>query len=124
MEHKFWLTEDSKMMCVAWRDKKANKPVFVTSTKGKVENVAVIHSYNFSRNGCDRADQMLSQTNDRKKYKGLKMFKLRLVDELCEVAATLLQIQHSKYLQNQVVPKLQILLNALKAANNNSVDTR
>ena len=132
MEHKFWLSEDNKMMCVAWRDKKANKPVYVTSTKGKVENVtvkgkqkpAVIHSYNFSMNGCDRADQMvgyyglqtrkskkwwkkifywileitcsnayilcqLSQENERKKYKGLKIFKLRLIDELCEFAATL-----------------------------------
>ncbi|GFS26701.1 PiggyBac transposable element-derived protein 4 [Elysia marginata] len=27
--------------------------------------------------------------HDRKKYKGLKIFKLHLVDELCEVAATL-----------------------------------
>ena len=41
MEHKFWLSEDNKMMCVAWRDKKANKPVYVTTTKGKVENVTV-----------------------------------------------------------------------------------
>ncbi|KAK3793939.1 hypothetical protein RRG08_028086 [Elysia crispata] len=31
----------------------------------------------------------LSQTNERKKYQGLKAFKLRLIDELCKVAATL-----------------------------------
>ena len=116
------------MMCVAWRDKKANKPVIVMSTKAEVvsgkEKPGVVHSYNFNMNGCDRADQMvgyyglhsrqshkwwkklfywlleitcsnayilycLSHPNLKKNEKGLKKFKFQLIEDLCQVAATL-----------------------------------
>ena len=56
MESRFWLEENNTMMCVAWRDKKANKRVIVMSTKAEVVSVVdkvkekpgVIHSYNFN----------------------------------------------------------------------------
>lgn len=85
LESKYWGQEDGKMLCVAWRDKKANKPVILVSTKAKAENVpvkgkpkpAAIHEYNFNMNGCDRADQMIGyyglQNRKTKKW-GKKIF--------------------------------------------------
>lgn len=69
MESKYWMEEEGKMLCVAWRDKKANKPVILVSTNAKAEGAevaggkekpAAIHSYNFNMNRCDHADQMVN----------------------------------------------------------------
>lgn len=69
LESKYWVEQEGKMLCVAWRDKKANKPVILVSTNAKAESIEVaggktkpsaIHDYNFNMNGCDRADQMIN----------------------------------------------------------------
>lgn len=74
-EAKFFRCDEGILLC-AWKDKKARKPVIIVSTyskkseseavskKGKVvRKPDVVHDYNFSMNGCDRMDQMLSYYN-------------------------------------------------------------
>ena len=75
-ESKFYRSEKGILLC-AWKDKKARKPVIAVSTyavksesevtnkSGKVTTKPdIIHDYNFSMNGCDRSDQMLSYYNN------------------------------------------------------------
>lgn len=75
-ESKFYRSEKGILLC-AWKDKKARKPVVIVSTyavksesevtnkSGKVTTKPdIIHDYNFSMNGCDRSDQMLSYYNN------------------------------------------------------------
>ena len=71
-ELKSFFNADSSILCVAWRDKKANKYVVVARTSetteqcqvnrrlGTVEMPSVINSYNHNMNGCGRVDQSLS----------------------------------------------------------------
>ena len=74
-ESKYFRCDEGILLC-AWKDKKARKPVVAVSTystkgesqvttkKGKeVTKPDVINDYNFSMNGCDRMDQMLSYYN-------------------------------------------------------------
>ena len=78
-ESKYYRSEKGILLC-AWKDKKARKPVFAVSTyavksesnvtnkSGKVTTKPdIIHDYNFSMNGCDRSDQMLSYYNNFKR---------------------------------------------------------
>ncbi|KAI8775184.1 piggyBac transposable element-derived protein 4 [Biomphalaria glabrata] len=67
MQSKYWMLQD-KILCLTWKDKKAKKPVILASTSATAEDVTVqrgkvkpgaIHAYNYSMNGCDRADQMI-----------------------------------------------------------------
>lgn len=64
---------DNGLMVVMWKDKKAKKPVILTSTKFCKNDIDVtnkngevtckpeaIHYYNMSMNGCDRSDQLIS----------------------------------------------------------------
>lgn len=132
-ESKYWMSSENKILCVAYRDKKAKKQVVMVTTKGHVDEPvedggevkpSVIQAYNFSMNGCDRADQMvgyyglhkrrskkwwkkiffwvmeiacvnayilysLSRAGQTKKI-GLKKFKHRLIDQLCESAAAIM----------------------------------
>ena len=78
-ESKYYRSEKGILLC-AWKDKKARKPVIIVSTyavksesdvtnkSGKVKTQPdIIHDYNFSMNGCDRSDQMLSYYNNFKR---------------------------------------------------------
>jgi len=80
METNYYKNEEMNILLVAWKDKKSKKPCVVLSTKGEtgsvmrteglraVEKPSIVHAYNMSMNGCDRADQMLSyySTHNRK----------------------------------------------------------
>ena len=62
------------MVCILENKKKWWKKIFYWMLKITCSNSYIL---------CQ-----LSQKNERKKYQHLKAFKLRLIDELCEVAAT------------------------------------
>ena len=75
-ESKFYRCDESGILLCGWKDKKARNPVIavstfsvkkeseVTSKKGKqVTKPDIIHDYNFSMNGCDRMDQIISYYN-------------------------------------------------------------
>ena len=89
LELKYWRDEDGTgpNLVVAWRDKKASKPVVAISSfhdnttveknrrfGNAVRMPTVISDYNNSMNGCDRADQSISYycSFDRKSYKWWK----------------------------------------------------
>ncbi|CAG5121162.1 unnamed protein product [Candidula unifasciata] len=66
LEMKWYMHETDRILCVAFKDKKAKKEVIVVSTHAEVATVptkkgiikpAVIDSYNQSMNGCDLLDQ-------------------------------------------------------------------
>uniref|UniRef100_A0A0B7B5W3 PiggyBac transposable element-derived protein domain-containing protein n=1 Tax=Arion vulgaris TaxID=1028688 RepID=A0A0B7B5W3_9EUPU len=65
-ESKWFLDEAKRVMCVAWRDKKAKKHCVLASSLASAENVVgndkpfVIDCYNQSMNGCDKADQNIA----------------------------------------------------------------
>lgn len=88
-ESKFFMNEDKTVVVVSWRDKKAAKSVTAVSTKGdtsvihqinkrreQVSKPTIIDSYNWSMNGCDKMDQLVSyygmyQRKTRKWWKKL-----------------------------------------------------
>ena len=64
----YWSTAEGKYLGLAFRDKKAKKPVLMVTnsgssasatTKSGTEKPSVVHAYNQYINGCDKADQML-----------------------------------------------------------------
>ena len=74
-ESVYYRSDEGILLC-AWKDKKARKPVVAVSTfavksesevvtkRGKeVTKPDMIHDYNYSMNGCDRMDQMISYYN-------------------------------------------------------------
>ncbi|XP_005099007.1 piggyBac transposable element-derived protein 4 [Aplysia californica] len=111
-ECKWYLTshKDVDILCAAWWDKKADKPVVICSTRSSVQMVtqvirrnttekpAVIQSYNENINGCDRADQQsghygLFSRKTVKWWKKLFYFML----ELCQTNAHVLySLSHEK----------------------------
>ncbi|GFN77996.1 PiggyBac transposable element-derived protein 4 [Plakobranchus ocellatus] len=67
-QSRYWKQNDGKIICCAFKDKKAKKHVTMVSTKTIVANVEVrpgvskpqvVHTYNQFMNGCDRSDQSL-----------------------------------------------------------------
>ncbi|XP_035824731.1 piggyBac transposable element-derived protein 4-like [Aplysia californica] len=75
LEHKetrWYMGDDNKILCVAWRDKKAKKPCVLVSTNanaemktvrangGEASKPAMVVEYNQAMNGFDAADQNIS----------------------------------------------------------------
>ena len=103
METVFFRSSQDILLAM-WQDKKAKKPVIVVSTKfdnsivdvaGKYGKVTrkpeVVHKYNFSMNGCDRLDQLVSYYSnlDRKTIKWWKRIFIWLL-EVTQVNAYIL----------------------------------
>lgn len=94
---RWFRSEDQKVLCVAWRDKKAKKPCVLVSTESSVKTVSVrrkqgsvdlpevVHSYNKTMNGCDRVDQAVAYYGQfsRKTKKWWKCIFLWLL-EICQ----------------------------------------
>ncbi|GFO02855.1 hypothetical protein PoB_002936000 [Plakobranchus ocellatus] len=82
-----YFSEDNKILCVAFKDKKAKKPCVLVTTNSamgmeqgqssrnrETTKPIPILEYNCKMNGCDSADQMAGYYNafDRKSYKWWK----------------------------------------------------
>lgn len=107
LEHKqsrWYRSEDGEILCVAWRDKKAKKPMILVSTNASVNTInvtrkrgtqvempTIVHDYNMSMNGCDRVDQSVSYYGQftRKTRKWWKRIFLWLL-EICQTNAYIL----------------------------------
>ena len=98
-ESRLYRDNKSGILCVAWRDKKAEKPCILVSTKAIVQDMTItwkrgnevtlpslIHDYNQSMNGCDRVDQSVSYYGQftRKTIKWWKRIFFWLM-EICQV---------------------------------------
>ncbi|XP_035825493.1 piggyBac transposable element-derived protein 4-like [Aplysia californica] len=110
-ERSWYYAPEDEVLCVAWKDKKAKKPVVVVSTmcdttveerptsRGRnASKPAPVHSYNARMNGCDKVDQNVGYYNLHTR-KSLKWWKkiFHWLMELVQVNALVLYNQtHAK----------------------------
>lgn len=107
-ESKVFRSKDGGHLTVAWRDKKANKYVIVTTSKSNAKPIEVrrrretltmptlIHQYNKCMNGCDRLDQSVSYycQYNRKTIKWWKRIFLWLLEVTQVNSFILYQLSH------------------------------
>lgn len=93
LQSQYWTSKDDNILCSAWKDKKAKKPVILVSTSSTADNVtrkgkekpAIVDTYNMNMNGCDKADQMVGYygLHTRRTRKWWKKIFFWLVEIVC-----------------------------------------
>ena len=119
MESKYWKTPEGQKMVVAWKDKKAKKPVLLVSTRAEAGDILVknktkpsaINSYNQYMNGCDLADQKVGYygMQNRKTSKWWKKLYHWIMEIACSNAHILYVLSHPEARMSLKKFKIQLI---------------
>ena len=114
---KYWATEESKYLSLAFRDKKAKKPVLMATsagatgtsfTKSGKEKPSIVVDYNNYMNGCDRADQLLGYYGFQKRrtHKWWKKIFFWFMEVIFQNAFVLYKLSRERPLTRQETHRL------------------